>query len=88
MYAGKIKKEMEKKKLMSDNQAGFRRGRGVMDNVYILNYLIDRNLNKKGEKVVAFFMDLKAAFDSLDKRIISNIYTYIYVCKPIEKGTF
>ena len=40
---------------------------GTIDNVYVLNYLINRQINKKGGKMVAFFIDLKAAFDSVER---------------------
>lgn len=36
---------------------------GTMDNVYIFNYLVNRQVEKKGGKLVALFIDLKAAFD-------------------------
>lgn len=43
---------------------------GTMDNVYILNYLVNRQVGKKGEKLVALFIDLKAAFDLVDRKIL------------------
>lgn len=41
-----------------------------MDNIYVLNYLINRQINKTGGKLVAFFVDLKAAFDSIDRGLL------------------
>jgi len=38
---------MEKKKIVPQNQTGFRKGLGTMDNVYMLNYLINKQLEKK-----------------------------------------
>ncbi|KAL6421061.1 hypothetical protein ACFW04_013585 [Cataglyphis niger] len=49
------------------NQTSFKKGLGTMDNIFILNYLVNRQLSKKG-KLIAFFIDLKAAFDSVDRR--------------------
>lgn len=43
-----------------------------MDNVYALNYLINRQVNRAGGRLVAFFIDLKAAFDSVDREILIN----------------
>lgn len=40
---------------------------GTMDNIYTLNYL-GRQL--KSGKVVLLFVDLKAAFDSVDRRVL------------------
>lgn len=49
------------------NQTGFKRKMGTMDNIYTLNYL-GRQL--KSGKVVLLFVDLKAAFDSVDRRVL------------------
>lgn len=40
----------------------------TIDNVYVLNYVINRQLREK--KVVAMFVDLKAAFDSVDREVL------------------
>ena len=40
-----------------------------MDNVYALNYLINRQLARKGGKMVAVSVDLKAAVDSVDRGV-------------------
>lgn len=55
---------------MPENQAGFRRERETMDNIYVVNYLASRNLSKKGEKLVALFVDLKAAFDTVARETL------------------
>lgn len=34
---------------------------------YICIKLLEKNLSKKGGKIFAFFIDLKAAFDSMDR---------------------
>lgn len=33
-----------------------------------MNFLINRQIEKKGGKLIALFVDLKAAFDSVDRR--------------------
>ena len=43
-------------------QNGFRKGRGTVDNLFILQQLID-NYIEKGEKLYAFFIDFTKAFD-------------------------
>ncbi|KAL6419347.1 hypothetical protein ACFW04_013926 [Cataglyphis niger] len=63
-----ILNDEEKKGLVPQNQTGFRKGLGTIDNIFILNYLVNRQLRKKKGKLVAFFIDLKAAFDSVDRR--------------------
>jgi len=43
---------MEEK--LRETQFDFRRGIGTMDAVYILNYVVNKQLNKKGEKIFVF----------------------------------
>lgn len=61
----KIEEEIENKRIVPHNQTGFRKKMGTMDNVYVFNYLINRQLGK-GKKLVVMFVDLKAAFDTVD----------------------
>ncbi|KAL6419709.1 hypothetical protein ACFW04_013673 [Cataglyphis niger] len=68
VLAGRLSEEVEEKGLVPQNQTGFRKGLGTMDNIFILNYLVNRQLSKKKGKLITFFIDLKAAFDSVDRR--------------------
>lgn len=43
---------------------------GMIDNVYVFNYLINKQLGK-GKKLVVIFVDLKATFDTVDRSRIS-----------------
>lgn len=61
---------MEEKGIIPENQAGFRKGLKILDNIYVINYLVIRQLEKREENLVAFFVNLKAAFDSIDRRIL------------------
>lgn len=63
----RLKEEIEEKGMMSPCQTGFRKGMGVIDSVYVLNYLVNRQLGRKGGMVIATFIDSKAAFDSIDR---------------------
>lgn len=56
----KILAEREEKR-MNNN----RRGR-----IYALNYLINRQLGKEKGKMIVIFIDLKAAFDLVDKEML------------------
>lgn len=42
-----------------------------MDNVYVLNDVINRQIGRAERKLVALFVDLRAAFDSVDRRILA-----------------
>lgn len=52
---------------MLPNQTGFRKRKETIDNIYTLNYLINRWVNRKKGKMVILFVDTKAAFDSVDR---------------------
>lgn len=69
MLAERLREELEEKEVISHNQKGFREEMGTVDNIYVLNYMVDRQTERKGGKMVAFFVDLKAAFASMDRRI-------------------
>lgn len=60
-----------------ETQFGFRRGRGTTDAIFVLNYIVNKELNKKGGKVFAFFSDLKAAFDRVDRQELNKMMEYI-----------
>jgi len=70
VLAERLKEEVEEKKLIPGNQARFRRGMGTMDQIYALNYLINRQIGRDKGKMIGMFIDLKAAFDSVDKEVL------------------
>ena len=41
-----------------------------MDKVYVLNYLVNKQVAKKQGKLVAMSVDLRAAFVSVDRRVL------------------
>lgn len=65
----KLKKEIELKGMLPEGQAGFRKGKSTIDNIFILNHLIQRK-KRKGEKKIYMFADLKAAFDKVDREML------------------
>ncbi|XP_024873766.1 golgin subfamily A member 6-like protein 22, partial [Temnothorax curvispinosus] len=71
----RLEKEVESK--LREGQFGFRRNRGTMDAVYTVNYVANKELSKKGGKIFAFFVDLKAAFDKADRRKLNKIMRMI-----------
>jgi len=68
-----LRKKIKEKEIVPHNQVGFRKGMGTMDNIYVINYLINRNIERGKEGVVALFMDLKAAFNSIDRRVLVEV---------------
>lgn len=74
VYAGALNKKLteEVEGKLPQSQFGFRKNRGVVDAVYILNYVVNKELSKGG-KMFAFFADLKAAFDTVDRTIMNEM---------------
>lgn len=70
ILAERLREEIERKGRLPETQAGFRKGRGTMDNIIILQQTINKEINKKKGKMYGFFIDLKAAFDKVDRRIL------------------
>ena len=70
VLAERLREEVEGGGLLPPSQTGFRRGVGCMDNVYVLNYLVNRQVVRKERKMLVLFVDLKAAFDSVDRGVL------------------
>lgn len=60
---------LEKNKLLTDYQYGFRKGRSTDDAVLDLTSLIHKYVDR-GEKVIGVFLDLKKAFDTVSAPIL------------------
>lgn len=56
----KLRKETEKLGILPETQAGFRKKRSSIDNIYILKTVAEKEIHKKKGKLYAFFADLKA----------------------------
>lgn len=65
-----LKDEMEEKALLPETQAGFRKNRSTIDNIYILNHVANREIKKSGGELFAFFVDFRAAFDTVDRELL------------------
>lgn len=70
VLAERLREEVREKRIIPGNQTGFRKGMGILDNIYVLNYLVNRQIGRKGEGMVAFFVDLRTAFDSVNMGIL------------------
>ena len=62
---------MEIVKALPDIQNGIRKGRGTIDNIFMPNDIIQKTIEKK-EKLCCTFLDLRAAFDIIDRARIIN----------------
>lgn len=65
----RMEKEVEEKGMTPESQAGFRRGRTTIDNIFVLNHLMQREKRqgRKDEKIYMMFADMKAAFDNVER---------------------
>lgn len=57
---------VEDRKIIGENQAGFRSGYSNVDNIFVLDSIIRYNFSR-GKKTYCFFIDFKAAFDGVDR---------------------
>ena len=64
----------EKQGWLPEAQAAFRQGRCIEDHQFILNYLIER-ANKTNSPLYLGFIDLRKAFDSVDRTTLWNKLT-------------
>lgn len=71
IYAGilnnRVIKEADRVGAWSKTQFGFRKGKGSIDCIKIVKHVIGRRIAKKKGKMYMFFVDLKAAFDNVDR---------------------
>lgn len=78
----RVERKVKEGGLVPQNQMGFKKGMRTLDNIYVLNYLINKQLNKKKGKLVVLFGDLGAAFDSVDREVLGKAMRQ----KGISKG--
>ena len=76
----RLRKEIEDKEILPESQAGFRMGVGVLwiTYTYIIHTTVrgrKRGKTKKKGKVCAFFIDLKAAFPSVNRAKLWKVMT-------------
>jgi hypothetical protein len=61
---------LEINKVISFNQGGFRSGYRTTDHIFIWKTLINKYLHKLKSKLYVCFVDLKKAFDSIDRNAL------------------
>ncbi|WP_435362532.1 reverse transcriptase domain-containing protein, partial [Klebsiella pneumoniae] len=52
--------------LVGEEQGGFRKGKGCVDQIFVMRNIVEKHL-ERGKKVYAAFMDLEKAYDRVDR---------------------
>ena len=69
ILANRISKTAEEKDWLGENQAAFRKNRGVEDHLFTLNWIWEKSRLKR-ESLYITFIDLKKAYDSVYRDIL------------------
>ena len=71
--------------MISEEQGGFRKGRGCVDQIFSLRIIIEKML-AKGKKVYAAFMDLEKAYDRVDWTAMWDVLKVYGIGGKLGKG--
>lgn len=63
-------KELEELGVLNRNQFGFRRGKGTTEAIYVLTEILETIKRKERGKIYVCFVDLKVAFDKIQRKEI------------------
>jgi len=71
----RLEDQVERKGDLPETQAGFRKEKSTMDNIFILSHLAQRDgwTEEREKRLYAFFADLSAAFDNVDRDILWKV---------------
>ena len=78
----KLKTWMETQKVLGEEQSGFRKGRGGLDNIFTLKEIIDRNRTQKKELYLVF-LDLEKAYDTVNRDKLFRLLRHVGVDRKI-----
>ena len=70
--------------LLRDEQAGFRRGRGCNDQIFVVRHLMQQ-ANEKKMPLSMCFVDFEKAFDSVSRKVMSKIMRHYGVPERFVK---
>ena len=61
--------------MFGEEQSGFRKGRGVLENVLVMKEVLVKN-KKLGRELYLIFLDLEKAYDRLDRSKLLTLLTH------------
>lgn len=69
----RLVKWTEEHKKLTESQAGFRRGYSTVDHIFTLKAVVDKCFAKRGCKLYVCFVDLRQAFDSVQREPLFDV---------------
>lgn len=66
----RVRKWVENKNFLPEWQNGFRKERGCIDNIFVLNAIIQTRLSNNKGKLFVLFVDFKSAFPSVNHNLL------------------
>ncbi|UYV84953.1 hypothetical protein LAZ67_X004087 [Cordylochernes scorpioides] len=66
----RLEEWVDGRRVIPENQAGFRKERSCIDHIFTLTTLIQLSLRKKRGKLYVFFVDLRKAFDTVPHSLL------------------
>lgn len=70
IMADRLNNWLEENGKLGESQAGFRAKRSTRDHIFVLHSLINNKLKSRKGKLYAAFIDFKAAFDSVNRKLL------------------
>ncbi|CAB0013408.1 unnamed protein product [Nesidiocoris tenuis] len=77
LLSNRLNKFVQQEDVLSEFQSGFRKGYSTVDSIFVLTGLAKLRMNCRRGKLYAFFVDLRAAFDTVDRNLLfSKLFGY------------
>lgn len=84
----RLEVSVEENQILPDSQNGFRKQRGTIDSIYVLNHCVQSAITN-GKHLYTAFIDFKAAFDFVDRKKLFKMMRTLnipeYLIKAIEE---
>ena len=72
----------EENKVLGEEQSGFRKGRGGLENVLTIKEIMERN-SKCGDELYLTFLDIERAYDTVDRENLLQLLKHLRVDEKI-----
>ena len=73
---------IEESRVLGEEQSGFRKGRGGLENVLVMKEVIEKN-KKLGRELYLVFLDLEKAYDRIDRSKLMTLLTHREVDRKV-----